>query len=291
MDSAREMWTYENGERVWVGKYLNSKNMLHWHDECELIFVERGSMEVFTSGKTYQISQGNAMFFDSRILHKMVSVDESTLLMVMVFDRAIINDFAADITLSSPLITDGKSVHEAYKITLGELQNKQPMYTVVTSAAICALMARLFRENTTAHKKPTDGVDDRFSALLSELEVNAEHYTLDDAAKFMNMNASYLSRLFTQKTGVNLIYYINRMRIQKAIKLMKSSDLSMTEISSRCGFGTIRNFNDIFKKYTGYAPTALPPNFVFTSTIKHATYSDFERAIALVESSSQPVSR
>ncbi|MCH5350382.1 MAG: AraC family transcriptional regulator [Clostridiales bacterium] len=286
MDSAREKWIYEHGEKVWVGKYLNSKNMLHWHDECELIFIERGAMEVFASGKNYRICKGNAMFFDSRMLHKMVSVDESTLLMVLVFARSIINDFAMDITLSSPFIEQGDGVKNAYQVILNELKNKAAMYNVITLSTISELMVKLFRNNPTAAKKPTDGVDDKFADLLCELEANAENYTLDDAAKFMNMNASYLSRLFAQKTGVNLIYYINRIRIQKAIKLMKTGDYSITEISTLCGFGTIRNFNDIFKKYTGYAPTALPTDFVFSSAIKHKTYSENDRKIALVESSS-----
>ena len=288
MDSARQTWIYEHGEKVWVGKYLNSKNMLHWHDECELIFIERGAMDVFTSGKNYRVTQGNAMFFDSRMLHKMVSVDESTLLIVLVFARSIINDFAMDVTLTSPLIEKGENVKRAYDIILNELKNKAVMYNVMTLSTLSELMVKLFRDNPTSAKKPTDGVDDRFAALLCELEINAENYTLDDAARFMNMNASYLSRLFAQKTGVNLIYYINRIRIQKAIKLIKTGDYSMTEISNLCGFGTIRNFNDIFKKYTGYTPSTVPPDFVFTSTIKHAKYldPDPDRGIALVESSS-----
>ncbi|MCH5165207.1 MAG: AraC family transcriptional regulator [Clostridiales bacterium] len=287
MDTAREKWVYYNGERIWVGKYRNSKNMLHWHDECELIYVERGMMEVFTSGKNYRISQGNAMFFDSRILHQMTSIDESTLLLVLVFDRSIINDFAIDITLSSPLIDNGGAVSEAYNIALDELKKKQLMYNIITSAAITGLMVKLFRDFPTTQKKLRDGIDDKFADLLCDIEANAEEYTLDDAAKFMNMNASYVSRLFTEKTGVNLIYYINCMRVQKAIKLIKTGDYSMTQISALCGFGTIRNFNDIFKKYTGYAPSALPKNYVFTPTIDNHKFSNLDqRGYDLVESSS-----
>ncbi|MCH5161681.1 MAG: AraC family transcriptional regulator [Clostridiales bacterium] len=287
MDTAREKWVYANGEKIWVGKYRNSKNMLHWHDECELIFVERGKMTVFTSGKNYDMSQGNAMFFDSRSLHQMTSVDESTLLLVMVFDRSIINEFAVDITLASPFIECGEAVSDAYRIILDELKNKQSMYNIVTSGTIANLMVKLFRSLPTAHKKPVDGIDDKFANLLCEIESNAEYYTLDDAAKFMNMNASYLSRMFSEKTGVHLIYYINCMRIQKAIKLIKTGNYSMTEISARCGFGTIRNFNDIFKKYTGYAPSALPKNYVFHATIDHPNFSKHDpHGFELVESSS-----
>ena len=287
MDTAREKWIYDNGERVWVGKYLNSKNMLHWHDECELIYVEQGAMDVVASGKEYRISQGNAMFFDSRTIHKMVSIDENTLLLVMVFDRSIINDFAMDITLLSPLIEHGEPVNEVYKLLLCELKNKQSMYTVMTASTVTRLMIDLFRTLPITYKTSANRINEKFAELLCDIEANSEWYTLRDAAKFMNMNPSYLSRLFSEKTGMHLMHYVNCMRVQRAIKMIKSGDYSMTDIANHCGFGTIRNFNDIFKKYTGFAPTALPMNFVFTSTIEHTQMSKPDPLeYALVESSS-----
>ena len=287
MDRAREQWTYSNGEKIWVGKYRNSKNMLHWHDECELIYVEQGTMDVVASGKNYHITQGNAMFFDSRILHKMVSASEDTLLLVLVFDRSIINEFGINVTLVSPLIEQGKSVSDAYKLLLDELKKKQPMYTFMTSAIISALMISLLRSLPTTHKKSTDGIDEKFADLLCEIEANSDWQTLDDAAKFMSMNASYLSRLFHEKTGMSFIHYVNCMRVQRAIKLIKAGNDSMTEISSLCGFGTIRNFNNIFKKYTGHVPSALPPNYVFTLTIERTEFSKPDPlGFELIESSS-----
>ena len=287
MNTAREKWVYGNGERVWVGKYLNSKNMLHWHDECELIYVEQGAMDVIAAGKNYQICQGNAMFFDSRTIHKMVANSCDTLLQVLVFDRSIINDFAMDVTLADPLIEDGSCVSYAYKLLLDELKQKQSMYTIITATTITKLMIDLFRRLPTTCMAANSGINEKFADLLCDIEANSEWYTLADAAKFMNMNPSYLSRIFTEKTGMHLMYYVNSMRIQRAIKLIKAGECSMTDISTRCGFGTIRNFNDIFKKYTGYAPSALPQNYVFTSTIERAAMAKPNpMEYALVESSS-----
>ena len=287
MNTAREKWIYDNGEKVWVGKYQNSRNMLHWHDECELIYVERGAMDVVASGKEYQITQGNAMFFDSRTVHRMISTVEDTILIVMVFDRSIIDDFAMDVTLASPLIEKGDMVNYTYKLLLDELKSKQPMYTVMTESTVTKLVIDLFRELPTTNKPTSGRMNEKFAELLCHIEENCEWYTLNDAAEFMNMNPSYLSRLFTEKTGMHLMYYVNAMRIQRAIKMLKSGEYSMTDISTQCGFGTIRNFNNIFKKHTGYAPSALPKNYVFASAIEHTQLSKPDRVdFALVESSS-----
>ena len=56
--------------------------------------------------------------------------------------------------------------------------------------------------------------------------------------------------------------YLNHIRINKAIDLIKQGDLTMTEISSECGFDTIRNFNRVFKQITGSTPKQIPKDYV-----------------------------
>ena len=60
--------------------------------------------------------------------------------------------------------------------------------------------------------------------------------------------------------------YLNCVRVENAVALLESSEYSVTEISDRCGFDTIRNFNRIFKILTGYSPTGLPHGYVFAAT-------------------------
>ena len=43
--------------------------------------------------------------------------------------------------------------------------------------------------------------------------------------------------------------------------------MPITEIASRCGFATIRNFNRIFKEFTGYTPKALPQDYIMKDSI------------------------
>ncbi len=52
------------------------------------------------------------------------------------------------------------------------------------------------------------------------------------------------------------------MRTDNAVQLLRENDgKSMTEIADLCGFGTIRNFNRIFKEYTGFSPRELPRDY------------------------------
>lgn len=58
--------------------------------------------------------------------------------------------------------------------------------------------------------------------------------------------------------------YLNSVKLKHAVELLqdKNADFSITEISVRCGFDTIRHFNRVFKQLTGMSPRQLPPDYV-----------------------------
>ena len=63
-------------------------------------------------------------------------------------------------------------------------------------------------------------------------------------------------------TGMGLNDYINKIKLEKAIALIKSSDMSFAEIADLTGFSTARYFSTTFKQYTGYTPTDYKECFV-----------------------------
>lgn len=85
--------------------------------------------------------------------------------------------------------------------------------------------------------------------------------SLTELAEYVGLNRSYLSRLFKEETGMSLINYINKFRIDKAIIYLKESNLKNYEISELVGYQNVEYFNTIFKKITGKSPTELKSNF------------------------------
>ena len=69
------------------------------------------------------------------------------------------------------------------------------------------------------------------------------------------MNASYLSRIFKEVTGVNLNKHINRMRVQKAIELLLEKTYSIKDITFMVGYKDPHYFSSIFKKYISANPS------------------------------------
>ena len=94
--------------------------------------------------------------------------------------------------------------------------------------------------------------------LTKALEYINDHLGADiflaDVAKATGVSSRQLSKFFAETFGIKLFDFIANARIQRAISLLKTTTLSITEISSLCGFGSLRNFNRIFKSKVGASP-------------------------------------
>lgn len=77
---------------------------------------------------------------------------------------------------------------------------------------------------------------------------------LDTIAEHVNVNTSYLSRVFSQETGTSLTNYINNYKIERAKDLISNSNLKFYQIAEQTGFSSPIIFSTVFKKITGCTP-------------------------------------
>ena len=77
---------------------------------------------------------------------------------------------------------------------------------------------------------------------------------LKTIAERLNVNSSYLSRLFHQEYGCTLTQFINNQRVEHGMSLLQLTDRSVQDISSECGVQDVNYFVKLFKKQTGMTP-------------------------------------
>lgn len=82
----------------------------------------------------------------------------------------------------------------------------------------------------------------------------AEALSLEVIADAVNVNPSYLSRIFSKECGETITEYITRVRIEKAKELLRLSNHYIYQVSEATGFNDPAYFSTIFKKYTGFSP-------------------------------------
>lgn len=110
----------------------------------------------------------------------------------------------------------------------------------------------------TDNQEPITSADDAFIFKLNRLIAeNMEKEELNVGficQEIGTSRASLYNRLKTLKhMGPN--EYINKLRMEKAMKLIRQTELNMTEIAEQVGFSSSRYFSTAFKKHTGVTPT------------------------------------
>ena len=73
-------------------------------------------------------------------------------------------------------------------------------------------------------------------------------------AKHFNYNEKYLGRLFKQRTGYTVHEYCNQLRLSKAKKLLRSTNLSIARIAALAGYNNTTYFIRVFKQHTQMSP-------------------------------------
>lgn len=63
-----------------------------------------------------------------------------------------------------------------------------------------------------------------------------------------------ISTIIRTKTGLNFKQFLNRLRISEAKRLLKESNLQISEIAFKVGYGNISHFNRVFKELENCSP-------------------------------------
>lgn len=121
---------------------------------------------------------------------------------------------------------DDAQVKRIMERVVGELEKKTPVYS-----------------------------NDAFGQILQYID---EHYMvslpLDRLAEQFYMNRSYLSELFSKRTGMTFTQYKTRVRVSHAMQLLTCSGMSVTEIAYAVGFNSSSRFSRVFCQTTGVSP-------------------------------------
>ncbi|HWQ75684.1 MAG TPA: AlkA N-terminal domain-containing protein [Syntrophomonas sp.] len=78
---------------------------------------------------------------------------------------------------------------------------------------------------------------------------------ISDLAGMLNITSRHLRRVFSAQFGVSPVQYLQSRRLLLAKCLLADTNLSITEVALSAGFGSIRRFNDLFKKYYKSTPS------------------------------------
>ncbi|HZI25684.1 MAG TPA: helix-turn-helix domain-containing protein, partial [Chryseolinea sp.] len=103
-------------------------------------------------------------------------------------------------------------------------------------------------------------LNDRIHAVQEWLIHNFHSkISMEELAEKVNTSPRHLTRQFKETTGITIGQYLEKLRIEHAIQLLKGNH-KIEVIATECGFRSTNQLRQLFKKHTG----AVPSNYAMS---------------------------
>ena len=143
--------------------------------------------------------------------------------------------------IEEPAFESGKEL--IYNAETGE------RFLKLVSELINRIFALLETENKTNYREDINNV-------IQFIKSNyRKKITIKMISKYVNLNESYICRVFKNETGKSIMNYLNEIRMEKAAALIKGKDIPFKNIACQVGIDDQFYFNKVFRKYFGVSPT------------------------------------
>lgn len=248
----------------------------HLHSSTEIYFMFKGERYYFIEQDTFHVKPYMAVLINPHLIHKTHTVNHGGYhRFLLQLDKSILDMFAK-ISDNYDLITKPYDVVEftkedwekvipiieRLKKEMGSEKDDDHTMSRLLAMQLVTLFARAQKkQHTSAQMQP---IPDRIvhaskyelvhEIILYIQEHLAEECTLDGIAAHFYISRAYLTRVFKFITGFTVKEYLNLCRIRNAKTLLQTTNLSITEIATRTGFGNITNFEKNFKNMTSLTP-------------------------------------
>ena len=244
---------------------------VHWHDELEIIYVKRGSLNVNIAGESYIGKPGDAFVVSPGNLHFMGSqtgkVDYYTFLFPMKYvtfnaedmlDREVLEPLNNGRLMIYPQI--GKTARDICEelIDIHKLKNSEAeqeiavqLKTKMTLLQFILKMwqAGLIMDNTTSGRNTVE------KEMISYIQQNyTEKISLKEFGTQFHLSEKYISRYFKEHFHITLSQYVNHLRLEHARQLLQDTTMPITEVAMQSGYQNVSYFIRSFKETYGMSP-------------------------------------
>ncbi len=264
---------FSDGEKVWFGRYRNLTNLLHWHFECELIRIVEGRAKIKIGEAYFEANKDDCFFCSGGEVHYIIG-EPDVQVEIAIFDEGLINDITDKYILYSPKLPKEIPVKENLRVIKKELEAKGRFYGEVIENLSRGLIIDIFRNCKIVKREEKLSFQQN---LITKINSEFSFITFDEAVKYSGYSPSHFSKMFKKLCGMNFSQYLNIIRVENAIMMLRSDkNENITTISTKSGFSTVRNFNRVFKQITGYSPLSLPNDFVIDTGLCIFKTEDFD---------------
>lgn len=280
---------------------------MHWHDAIEILLILKGSVSINVGNERFLLRENDLILINSNEIHNTNKTDEDNIILALQINPAHYTAYHPQI---NRMLFDCKSFiyredeQERFDVIRWYLAqivwefNKQTSgYQFTIGSKVNLLISHLMNhftytvvknENVAFIRKDIE----RIQRIISYINENLESkITLKEIAEIEHLSLYYLSHFIKKHMGMSFQEYLNHIRLDKSVKLLTSTDKTITEISYKSGFPSTKSFNKLFKDIYNLTPTEFRkqrenPNYISKAEVhdigkvRSKTYLDVDRSAA-----------
>ena len=245
----------------------NIVSISHNHKEFEAMCILDGMAEMNINSEKYMVSKGDVVIIPPYLLHNTIIFSNCNFKhYCMCFDMKIINDtklkdIAEKGRLKIPfVIKENDKISKKLFLFLKDAyianEKKKNGWELKVIGNISLFFSLLMENNYISEENVFLEANRFCSHVLEFTEKNYDkEISTADAAKMFYVSISYFCRKFKKIFGISFQDYLCMYRIEKSKILLKTTELSISDIALSVGFNSFSYFSKMFKRYTGITPT------------------------------------
>jgi AraC-like DNA-binding protein len=251
-----------------------------WHERLELFLPLDGRVDLRMGEHTVQLGAGDLLVVDNMKLHHVVDHPGFNTRVVVIsflpefvyslgsptYDHTFLLPFyskpegRAQVVRRHDSLAEGMHDVLVYLLTSYFLHAPRRYREAACKAWFLVLLHELAERFHDSEVERNEYLRQRFLAsrfekLFTHLHrMFAEPISVAAAARLAAMSKAQFTRLFKQVAGMGFVAYVTHLRVAEAARLLKQSELTIAEISSRVGFADQSYAGRCFKNAFGLTP-------------------------------------
>jgi len=244
----------------------------HYHREIELLYVDKGELDVYIEDEYHRMKPGDIVLIGSSQLHRDRVASQPLDYYVLQFD---IDKFFDQSTMpyirffhetQQPLSKLNYIFQEqpnvknelaaGIKEIFEEAKAKAPGYELAVNILIKTILLKLLRGDTRTVLTEREDFDRlRLKPVFDYVEANLTgRIHVEHVCKLANMSYYYFVKFFKKSVGLSFTEYVNYRKIKWAERILLTEDRSISEIGDVIGIPNMAHFYKMFKKYNDCSP-------------------------------------
>ena len=238
----------------------------HLHREIELVCFFEGHAVAYADSVRCELEPGDVFIAFPNQIHYYESLGPEQYYLFIVNPETM-PELADQFNLALPHspVLKGAANNPRIKKTIEALYHAcssadtTPFGATMRQGYLLALFSELLSQMPLSRLHLGDS--NALRAIVSFCTQNfTENLSLSLLEERLHLNKYYISHLFSGKLGLRFNDYINSLRVSEACRYLLNTDYSITDISEKVGFNTLRTFNRAFIKQMGIPPTEYRKN-------------------------------